>query len=210
MAANFSITTNSPTRDFTITQSGESRNFTINTGGGGSSVVTLTGTQTLTNKTLTDPIISGYRESVTSIGSSGATKTLVITSSTVQSVTMTAACTFTMPAATAGRSFTLHVIAGSNVLWVPTFTPTPEWIGGTEPTFNTTAAARNLYSFTAKPDGSGWIGSLAGAGGRDTDDYGRDKFRRRVKPNHQPRLDFFSKRQRRDFQRRNRRKHYVG
>jgi hypothetical protein len=127
--------------------------------------VTLAGSQTLSAKTLTDPVISGVRESVTNLGSSGASKTLVITASTVQQMTMTAACAVTMPTIEAGRSFLLHVIAGSNPAWIPTFNSTPavNW-GGAVPAMNTTPGARNIYSFHVSPDGTGWNGALSGGG----------------------------------------------
>jgi hypothetical protein len=128
--------------------------------------VTLTGSQTLSAKTLTDPIISGVRESVTNLGNSGGSKSLSITAATSQQMTMTAACDVTMPTITAGRSFLLHVIAGSDPAWIPTFNSTPSvnW-GGAVPAMNTTPGARNIYSFHVSPDGTGWNGALSGSAG---------------------------------------------
>jgi hypothetical protein len=71
--------------------------------------VGTTDTQTLTNKTLTNPSVNDYTEGVVAIGTVTSASTISLTSGTVQTATLTAstACTFTMPTATAGKSFVL-------------------------------------------------------------------------------------------------------
>jgi hypothetical protein len=66
-------------------------------------------TQTLTNKTLTNPTVTNYVETVVAIGTVTTSNTLSLTNGTVQTATLTAStdCTFTMPTATAGKSFIL-------------------------------------------------------------------------------------------------------
>ena len=61
-------------------------------------------TTTLGNVTLTNTQVNNYTEGVVAIGNSSTTQTLALTNGTVQTVTMTGNCTFTMPTATAGKS----------------------------------------------------------------------------------------------------------
>ena len=65
--------------------------------------------QTITTPTLSTPTITNYIESVVAIGTVTTSNTLSLTNGTVQTATLTAstACTFTMPTATAGKSFIL-------------------------------------------------------------------------------------------------------
>ena len=84
---------------------------TLNYGG-----VTLTNAVTGTGKmvldtspTVNNPTVTNYVESVVAIGTVTTTNTLSLTNGTVQTATLTAstACTFTMPTATAGKSFVM-------------------------------------------------------------------------------------------------------
>ena len=54
-----------------------------------------------------DLIVTGYKETHTDNGNTGTTQTIDITSSTIQTYTLNGNCVFTMPAADAGRSFTV-------------------------------------------------------------------------------------------------------
>jgi len=72
--------------------------------------VTGTGKMVLdTSPTVNNPTVTNYVESVVAIGTVTSSSTLSLTSGTVQTATLTAstACTFTMPTATAGKSFVL-------------------------------------------------------------------------------------------------------
>ena len=62
-----------------------------------------------TSPTVNNPTITNYVESVVAIGTVTTTNTIALTNGTVQTATLTAstACTFTMPTATAGKSFVL-------------------------------------------------------------------------------------------------------
>lgn len=127
----------------------------------GASIATYTGTETLTNKTITNPTVTNYTESVVSIGNSGTTQTLSLTSGTVQTVTMTGNCTFTMPTATAGKSFILIAVQDGTGSRTATFTSV-KWAGGTAPTLTTTATTgRDIFAFVA--DGTNWYGTVAQA-----------------------------------------------
>lgn len=125
------------------------------------SIATYTGTETLSNKTLTNPTVTNYLESVVAIGNSGTSKTIDLTNGTVQTVTMTGNCTFTMPTATAGKSFILIAVQDGTGSRTATFTSV-KWVGGTAPTMTTTATTgRDIFAFVA--DGTNWYGTVAQA-----------------------------------------------
>ena len=124
-------------------------------------VVGTTDTQGLTNKTLTNPTVTNYVESVVAIGTVTSAHTLVLTSGTVQTATLTAstACTFTMPTATAGKSFILLLKqAASTGNGTATFTSV-KWGTAGAPTITATAGKMDILSFVS--DGANWYGSIA-------------------------------------------------
>lgn len=123
-------------------------------------VVGTTDTQGLTNKTLTNPTVTNYVESVVAIGTVTSAHTLVLTSGTVQTATLTAstACTFTMPTATAGKSFILLLKqAASTGNGTATFTGVKYSSAGT-PVVTATAGKMDIFSFVA--DGTNWYGNV--------------------------------------------------
>ena len=122
-------------------------------------LVTLAGSETLTNKTLTNPTVTNYVESVVAIGNSSTAQTIALTNGTVQTVTMTGNCTFTMPTATAGKSFILIISTGAGS-YTGTFTSV-KWPSGTAPTLTTTASRWDILTFVA--DGTYWYGNSAQA-----------------------------------------------
>jgi hypothetical protein len=124
-------------------------------------VVGTTDTQGLTNKTLTNPTVTNYVESVVAIGTVTSSHTLVLTSGTVQTATLTAstACTFTMPTATAGKSFILLLKqAASTGGGTATFTGVKYNSVGT-PTVTATAGKMDIFSFVS--DGTNWYGNVS-------------------------------------------------
>jgi hypothetical protein len=125
-------------------------------------VVGTTDTQGLTNKTLTNPTVTNYVESVVDIGTVSNAHTLLLTSGTVQTATLTAStpCTFTMPTATAGKSFILLLKqATSTGGGTATFTPNVKWSVAGTPTVTATAGKMDIFSFVAH--GSNWYGNVA-------------------------------------------------
>jgi hypothetical protein len=124
-------------------------------------VVGINATQTLTAKTLTNPTITNYVETVVAIGTVSSSHTLSLTSGTVQTATLTAstACTFTMPTATAGKSFILLLKqAASTGNGTATFTGVKFNVVGT-PTMTATAGRMDIFSFVS--DGTNWYGSAS-------------------------------------------------
>lgn len=126
----------------------------------GTDYSTPSATETLTNKTLTNPTITGYVESVVAIGTVTSSHTFSLTSGTIQTSTLTAstACTFTMPTAVAGESFThLGKQAATTGGGTATYTGV-KWSGGTAPVQTTTAATMDIFTFIS--DGTDWYGSF--------------------------------------------------
>ena len=165
------------------------------------SFVTLTGAQTLTNKTLTSPVINsptgivkgdvglgnvdntsdatknsatatltnktieagvftnGYTEEVAT-ANTGTAYTIDLANGSVQILTLTGNCTFTFPAATAGRSFIMILKQDGTGSRTVTWPAAVKWPAGTAPTITSTASKADKYIFTA--DGTNWIGSNAG------------------------------------------------
>jgi len=124
-------------------------------------VVGTTDTQSLTNKTLTNPTVTNYVESVVAIGTVTSSSTISLTSGTVQTATLTAstACTFTMPTATAGKSFVLLLKqAASTGNGTATFTGV-KWSSVGTPVVTATAGKMDIFSFVA--DGTNWYGNVA-------------------------------------------------
>ena len=131
-----------------------STNVTFPTTG---TLATLAGTETFTNKTLTNPTVTNYLESVVAIGNSGTTQTISLTNGTVQTVTLTGNCTFTMPTATAGKSFILMIVQDSTGGRTATFTSV-KWPAGAAPTITTTATTGfDIIAFFS--NGTNWYGS---------------------------------------------------
>jgi hypothetical protein len=101
-----------------------------------SSVVTLTGTQTLSNKTITNLVLDGYiREEVFAV--SGTTPALSPSNGTIQTWTLSGNSTPTQGTWTQGESMTLMI--NDDSAFTVTWTSIPVvWVGGTPPTLATT------------------------------------------------------------------------
>ena len=122
--------------------------------------VTLTGSQTLTNKTIeAGTFTNGYTEEVATANTSTA-YTIDLANGSVQILTLTGNCTFTFPTATAGKSFILILKQDGTGSRTATWPAAVKWPSGTAPTITSTASKADKYVFTA--DGTNWIGSNAG------------------------------------------------
>jgi len=124
--------------------------------------VTGTGKMVLdTSPTVNNPTVTNYVESVVAIGTVTSSSTLALTNGTVQTATLTAstACTFTMPTATAGKSFVLLLKqAAATGNGTASFTSV-KWGTAGAPTITATAGKMDILTFIA--DGTNWYGSIA-------------------------------------------------
>lgn len=112
------------------------------------------------NGQLVNPTVTNYTESVVAIGTVTSSNTISLTNGTVQTATLTAstACTFTMPTATAGKSFILLLKqAASTGNGTATFTGV-KWGTAGAPTITATAGKMDILSFIS--DGTNWYGSI--------------------------------------------------
>jgi hypothetical protein len=98
-----------------------------------------------------------FTESVVANGNSGTSKTLSLASGTVHTCTLTNNCTFTMPTATAGKSFSVFLNSGSGN-YTASFSGV-RWADSAIPTATITASKVDIYSFIS--DGSFWYGSFS-------------------------------------------------
>jgi len=116
---------------------------------------------TIATPTLTTPTINGYVEGNTDLGTVGASATLSIASSTVLTATLTAGTetTFTMPAAAAGKAFTLYLKQpASGTVGSAVFTGV-KWQNGGAPIITELNGKLDILPFVS--DGVNWYGSFA-------------------------------------------------
>jgi hypothetical protein len=114
-----------------------------------------------TGPTIGNPTINGYVEGNTDLGTVGASATLSIASSTVLTATLTAGTetTFTMPAVSAGKAFTLYLKQpASGAIGSAVFTGV-KWQNGGAPIITELNGKLDILPFVS--DGVNWYGSFA-------------------------------------------------
>ena len=128
----------------------------------GTGKMVLDTTPTIATPVLTNPTVTNYVETLQAVGTVGASSTLALTTGTVITATLTAStpCTFTMPTATAGKSFILILTQAATGMTTATFTGV-KYPGGTAPTITATASAVDILTFVA--NGTSWFGTFAQA-----------------------------------------------
>ena len=131
-------------------------NVTIN--GGTSNGLTETNV-TINTSTINNPQVNAYTEGITTgYVNTGSTYTLNIANSTIITANLSATCTVTMPANTAGKSFVLMLKTGAGTN-TATFTGVRWNNGNTAPTITATANRLDILTFVA--DGNAWYGSVS-------------------------------------------------
>lgn len=108
---------------------------------------------------VTNPTITNYTETQYAIGTVTSSYTFDLTNGTVQTSTLTAstACTFTMPSAASGKSFThLCAQAASTGNGTATYTSV-DWGAAGAPTITATAGKLDIVTFIS--NGAKWFGS---------------------------------------------------
>jgi phage-related tail fiber protein len=109
----------------------------------GAGYATLSGAETLTNKTLVNPVITGFTESGAT--ASSAAYTIDLSLGTDFEITTTANLTVTLPAAAAGKSYTLAVVYGGAHTVTFTGGTAIKYPGGVQPVSTSVAGKIDLY-----------------------------------------------------------------
>lgn len=136
-------------------------------------VVTLTGTQTLTNKTLTAPTITGPTVTGTVAGSAtytkptlngsvqaitantdGATVTFNLAASNYHTVTLGGNRTLALSNPSVGQPFILRLLQDATGSRTVTWFTTIKWAGGVAPTLTTTASKADVLGFVCTGSGT--------------------------------------------------------
>lgn len=126
----------------------------------GSGLAVFGTSPTIATPTLTTPTINGYVEGNTDLGTVGASETLSIANSTVLTATLTAGTqtTFTMPAVSAGKAFTLYLKQpSSGAIGSAVFTDV-KWQNGGAPIITQLNGKLDILPFVS--DGVNWYGSF--------------------------------------------------
>ena len=124
----------------------------------GNATVTLgSTTSSVGNLTVANVTVTDYIESQVNIGNSSTTQTISLSNGTVQTVTLTGNCTFTMPTAAAGKSFLVLIKSGAGN-FTGTFTGV-KWPANTAPTITNTASRMDIIAFSS--DGTNWYGTAS-------------------------------------------------
>jgi hypothetical protein len=127
--------------------------------GVGTAAGNTAGSLSLANLTASGTVTAAsFVAGVVAIGNSGTTQTIALTSGSIQSCTLTGNCVFTMPTATAGKSFILELATGAGG-FTAAFTGVI-WPGGTAPAITTAASKVDLISFVANAAGTAWRGNI--------------------------------------------------
>ncbi len=99
------------------------------------------------------------RETIVTANTSTA-YTINLANGTLFNLTLTGSCTFTFPAATSGKQFTVLLKQDGTGSRSVTWPSSVRWAGGTAPTITVTAGQTDVISFIA--DGTYWLAFVAG------------------------------------------------
>jgi len=126
----------------------------------GNTTVTLGGTTTsIGNLTLALPTVTNYTETLYTANTSTAIS-VSLSNGTIQELTANASTTITLPASTAGKSFTLIVTYSGAYTLTWAGGTTLKWAGGTTPTATSANGKYDIFNFYQ--DGTNTYGSVFG------------------------------------------------
>ncbi len=122
----------------------------------GDKYVTLTDIQTLTNKTLTKPVINAHYDTPqTYTPAAGGTATLDLGLSNEHKITMPAGnITIAISNASVGQKFIVEITQDGTGSRTVTWFTTIRWVDGTAPTLTTTANKRDTFGFIVTGSGT--------------------------------------------------------
>lgn len=115
--------------------------------------VTLTATQTVSNKTLTKPIINGSVGAYTS-NSDGGTITFDLSASNVHTVTLGGNRTLALSNASVGQKFVIRLVQDSTGSRLVTWFSTIKWAQSAAPVLTTTANKIDVFGFIVTSSGN--------------------------------------------------------
>ena len=107
--------------------------------------------------TIGNGTFTNYTESQVTIGNSSTTQTISLSNGTVQTVTLTGNCTFTMPSVAQGKSFLVLINSGAGG-FTGTFTGV-KFPANTAPIITNTASRMDIIAFSS--DGANWYGTAS-------------------------------------------------
>ncbi len=114
-----------------------------------------------TSKWQNGPVASRLVENSNTVNTSGAAVTIPdVSVATMNTVSLTANCTFTFPAATVGKSFTVRIIY-TNTTSTITWPSSVDWPNALNPALTQVAGKKDIFSFACFADGE-WTGFVAG------------------------------------------------
>lgn len=123
-------------------------------------VVGTTDTQALSGKTLTNPTVTNYVETVHA-PAAGTSFSVDLTNGTIQKFTSNGNLAITLPASVAGKSYLIIIAYGGAHTLAFSGGSTIKWAGGSAPTATSASGKFDIYSFWC--DGTNTYGVQVGA-----------------------------------------------
>jgi len=116
-------------------------------------VVTTTGSQTLSSKVLTKPTVNGSVQGLTT-DTDGATITFDLSASNIHTVVLGGARTLALSNAVAGQAFVIRLVQDGTGTRTVTWFLTIKWANGITPTLTTTINKTDVFSFLCTGSGT--------------------------------------------------------
>jgi hypothetical protein len=116
-------------------------------------VAGVSAVQTLTNKTLTKPTISGSLQSMTT-DTDGATVTMDLSTSNIHTVTLGGNRTLALSNVSVGQAFMVRLVQDGTGSRTVTWFATIKWPNGVVPTLTTTASKTDVFGFICTSSGN--------------------------------------------------------